>query len=154
MWLLASVNYLCLERAFPVGFRCFGCCFCCFFFFSFSLESSIRVLSFFREVFVMFSLKIRPSFAPRRVASYPCSILCLMFFVQREELPYVSKSVVDSVVAKMGFYVCSFGKNHTFFVFLASDSISQPHGERDFALHCTIYMEMGSSASLFLFCLL
>jgi hypothetical protein len=51
----------------------------------------------------------------------------------------------------MGFYVCSFCKNHTFFVFLAWDSISQPHGEGDIAIHYTIDMEMGNSASLFLF---
>jgi hypothetical protein len=42
------------------------------FFFLFTgcwLESSVRGLSFFREVFVLFSFKFRSSFAPRRVAS-------------------------------------------------------------------------------------
>jgi hypothetical protein len=38
------------------------------------------------------------------------------------------------------------------FRFLASDSISQPHGEGDFAIHYTIDMQvLGSLASLFLF---
>jgi hypothetical protein len=42
------------------------------FFFLFTgcwLESSVRAFSFFREVFVLFSFKLRSSFAPRRVAS-------------------------------------------------------------------------------------
>jgi uncharacterized membrane protein YdbT with pleckstrin-like domain len=39
-----------------------------------------------------------------------------------------------------------------FFRFLASDSISQPHGEGDFAIHYTIDTQLlGSLASLFLF---
>ena len=47
---------------------------------------------------------------------------------------------------------CVFCKNQTFFVFLTSDSISQPHGERDFTIHYTIEMEvLASLASLFLF---
>jgi hypothetical protein len=53
------------------------------FFFLFTgcwLESSVRGLSFFREVFVLFSFKLRSSFAPRRVASCPPAIQCLVFF--------------------------------------------------------------------------
>jgi hypothetical protein len=33
---------------------------------------------------------------------------------------------------------CVFCKNHTFFGSLAWDSISQPHGEGDFAIHYTM----------------
>jgi hypothetical protein len=45
-----------------------------------------------------------------------------------------------------------FFKNHTFFVFLAWDSISQPHGEGDFAIHYTIDTQLlGSLAPLFCF---
>jgi hypothetical protein len=45
-----------------------------------------------------------------------------------------------------------FCKNQSFFVFLASDSISQSHGEGDFAIHYTIDTQvLGSLASLFLF---
>jgi hypothetical protein len=40
-----------------------------FFLFTGWLESSVRVFSFFREVFVLFSFTLRSSFAPRMVAS-------------------------------------------------------------------------------------
>jgi hypothetical protein len=47
---------------------------------------------------------------------------------------------------------CVFCKNHTFFVFLASDSIFQPHGEGDFAIHYTMDTQLlGSLALLFCF---
>jgi Zn-dependent protease with chaperone function len=47
---------------------------------------------------------------------------------------------------------CVFCKNHTFFVFLAWDSISQPRGEGDFAIHYTMHTQLlGSLAPLFLF---
>jgi hypothetical protein len=41
-------------------------------------------------------------------------------------------------MAKDVVLTCVFCKNHTFFVFVASDSISQPHGEGDFAIHYTM----------------
>jgi hypothetical protein len=80
MWLLASVNYLCLERASLWDFVVLLLLFLLFllnFFFLFTgcwLESSVRDSSFFREVFVLFSFKFRSSFAPRRVASCPPTI--------------------------------------------------------------------------------
>jgi hypothetical protein len=55
-------------------------------------------------------------------------------------------------VAKDVVLTCVFCKNHISFVFVAWDSISQPHGEGDFAIHYTIDMQLlGSLASLFLF---
>ena len=55
-------------------------------------------------------------------------------------------------IAKDVVLTCIFGKNQSFFVFLAWDSISQPHGEGDFAIHYTIDTQLlGSLASLFLF---
>jgi hypothetical protein len=75
MWLLVSVNCLCLERASLWDFVVLAVVvFLLFllFFFLFTggwLKSSVRVFSFFREVFVLFSFKFRSSFAPRRVAS-------------------------------------------------------------------------------------
>ena len=41
-------------------------------------------------------------------------------------------------IAKDVVLTCVFGKNQSFFVFLAWDSISQPYGEGDFAIHYTI----------------
>jgi hypothetical protein len=55
-------------------------------------------------------------------------------------------------VAKDVVLTCIFCKNQSFFVFLAWDSISQPHGEGDFAIHYTIDTQLlGSLAPLFLF---
>jgi hypothetical protein len=68
-YLLALTVYV-LSR-----FRCFAVVLLLFlFFFLFTgcwLVSSVRVLSFFCEVFVLFSYKVRLSFAPRREASCP-----------------------------------------------------------------------------------
>jgi hypothetical protein len=138
MWLLASVNYLCLERAFPgilLFWKLLFLLFLLHFFFLFTgcwLESSVRVLSFFREVFVLFSFKFRSSFAPRRVAS--CPYLYNAWQVFRA----LGGITVRVEIAKDVVLTCVFCKNHTFFVFLAWDSISQPHGEGDFAIHYTI----------------
>jgi hypothetical protein len=47
---------------------------------------------------------------------------------------------------------CDFCKNHIFFIVLASDSICQPPGEGDFAIHYTIEMQvLGSLTPPFLF---
>jgi hypothetical protein len=55
-------------------------------------------------------------------------------------------------VAKDVVLTCVFCINHTFFVFLTWDSISQPHGEGDFAIHYTMDTQLlGSLASLFCF---
>jgi hypothetical protein len=55
-------------------------------------------------------------------------------------------------VAKDVVLTCVFCKKQSFFVFLAWDSISQPHGEGDFAIHYTIDTQLlGSLASLFCF---
>jgi hypothetical protein len=125
----------------PVGFRCFAVVvfvvsssYLLSFISGCWLESSIRVFSFFREVFVLFSLKLRSSFAPRRVASCPYlynawyTFWALVGITVRVDI----RCEIDVVLT------CVFGKNHTFFVCLASDSISQPHGEGDFAIHYTI----------------
>jgi hypothetical protein len=139
----------------PCGILLFcSCCFCCFFFISFFLftgcwwESSVRGLSFFREVFVLFSFKFRSSFAPRRVASCPPTIQCLAFF-----LPGGGITVRVDIRCEIDVVLtCVFCKNQSFFVFLASDSISQPHGEGDFAIHYTIDTQLlVSLAPLFLF---
>jgi hypothetical protein len=108
----------------------------------------VRVFSFFREVFVLFSFKLRSSFSPRRVASCPPTIQCLAFFISgggitvRVEI----RCEIDVVLT------CVFLQKQSFFVFLAWDSISQPHGEGDFTIHYTIDMQLlGSLAPLFLF---
>jgi hypothetical protein len=67
---------LCLERASLWDFVVLLLLYLSFLLFFFLitgcwLESSVRVFSFFREVFVLFSFKFRTSFAPRRVASCP-----------------------------------------------------------------------------------
>jgi hypothetical protein len=55
-------------------------------------------------------------------------------------------------IAKDVVLTCVFCKNQSFFVFLAWDSISQPHGEGDFAIHYTMDTQLlGSLATLFLF---
>ena len=105
----------------------------------------MRGFSFFREVFVLFSFKFRASFAPRRVASCPPTIQCLAgsLFIERNYRTCMSK--------RMDFDMQLF-KNQTFFVFLTWDSISQPHGEGDFAIHYTIDTQLlGSLAPFFLF---
>jgi hypothetical protein len=59
---------------------------------------------------------------------------------------------VAIIMAKDVVLTCVFGKNQTFFVFLAWDSISQPHGEGDFAIHYTMDTQLlGSLAPLFCF---
>jgi hypothetical protein len=146
-----SVNCLCLERASLWDFVVLAVVFVVsfFFFFLFTgcwLESSVRVFSFFREVFVLFSFKFRSSFAPAPEGS----ILSYLYNAWQVFLALVGITV--HVCRKDVVLTCNFCKNHTFFVFLASDSISQPHGEGDFAIHYTIDMQLlGSLALLFCF---
>jgi hypothetical protein len=87
------------------------------FFFLFTgcwLESSVRVCSFFREVFALFSFKLRSSFAPRRVAS--CPYLYNAWQVLRAVVGITVR--VDIRCGKRcGFDLRLFLQNHTFFVF-------------------------------------
>jgi hypothetical protein len=110
------------------------------------LESSVRVFSFFREVFVLFSFKFRSSFTPRRVASLASSVRYLFcFLLSLDAYLYNAWQLLRAVVGitvgvainRVGFDM-RFWQKSVFFRFLAWDSIFQPHGEGDFAIHYTI----------------
>jgi hypothetical protein len=59
---------------------------------------------------------------------------------------------VDIRCGKRGGFDICFLQKSVFFRFLASDSISQPHGEGDFAIHYTIDTQLlGNLAPLFCF---
>ena len=75
------------------------------------------------------------------------SIQCLSFFCAAGG---ITVRVEIRCSKRWGFDVCSFCRNHGFFVFSTWDSISQPQGERDFAIHYTIEMEMWSRTRFFL----
>jgi hypothetical protein len=76
------------------------------------------------------------------------SIQCLAFFLPGGGIT-VRVEIRCEIDVVLTFVFC---KNHSFFVFLASDSISQPHGEGDFAIHYTIDTQLlGGLASLFCF---
>ena len=149
MWLLASVNCLCLERAslwdfvvfavvvFVYGVSSF------FFFFSFYywLESSVRGFRFFREVFVFFGVWI--VFCPPEG-----SILSYLYNAWH---PFLAVGGITVRVCRKAVVLpqqCA--KTVDFCVFLAWDSISQPQGERDFAIYYTIGpVEMESRRGFF-----
>ena len=117
MWLLASVNCLCLKRAslrYFVAFAVvvYGVSSLFFFFSSFYwLESSVRGFRVFREVFVLFGIQ------------------CLALFWA---LVGITVRVEIRCSKRWGFDVCSFCKKHAFFVFSTWDSISQPQGRERF----------------------
>jgi hypothetical protein len=126
-----------------VGFRCVLAVVVFVVSSSFLLSFYRLLVGVFREVFVLFSFKFRSSFAPRRVASCHYTMLGTFLGIGRNYRTCMSK--------RMDFDMQLF-KNQTFFVFLTWDSISQPHGEGDFAIHYTIDTQpLGSFASLFLF---
>ena len=90
------------------------------------------------------------SFAPRRVASCPIYTMLELFLCSRRNYRTCRDPLWIRCSKRWGFDVCSFCKNHAFFGFSTWDSISQPQGERDFAIHYTIEMEMWSRTRFFL----
>ena len=147
MWLLASVNCLCLERASLWYFVTFavvvyGVSSFFFFFSSFYwLESSVRYFRFFREVFVLFGVWIFLCPPEGSILSYLYNAWHPFWAVGGITVRVCRKAVVLP-------HQCA--KTVDFCVFLTWDSISQPQGERDFLIHYTIGpVEMESRRGFF-----